>query len=98
MGTKVTGATKDGEDYKVEIEDVKSGKKSTLDADVILVAVGRKPFTEGLGLENIGIELDERGRVPVDDHLKTSYKLVPSYSRIASIMYMQLVMLLEDLC
>ncbi len=48
-----------------------NNKELILEGDYCLVAVGRKPFTEGLGLEKVGIELDERGRIPTDDHLKT---------------------------
>ncbi len=44
----------------------------TLDGDVILVSAGRKPFTEGLGLENVGVKLDNRGRILVDDHFRTT--------------------------
>ena len=44
----------------------------TLSADYCLIAIGRRPYTEGLGLENIGITLDEKGRIPVDHHLQTS--------------------------
>ena len=51
----------------------KNDKEVTIDADYVLVAVGRRPYTEGLGLENIGIELDERGRVPTDDCLRTKH-------------------------
>jgi dihydrolipoamide dehydrogenase len=48
------------------------GGKTTIDGDYCLVATGRKPYTEGLGLENAGVELDERGRVKVNHHLQTS--------------------------
>ena len=51
--------------------DNKKGEEVSFKADYCLVAVGRKPYTEGLGLENIGIETDERGRIPVDENLKT---------------------------
>lgn len=48
------------------------GGKTTIDGDYCLVATGRKPYTEGLSLENAGVELDERGRVKVNAHLQTS--------------------------
>ena len=47
-------------------------EETTWKADYCLVAIGRKAYTEGLGLENIGIQADERGRIPVNDHLETS--------------------------
>merc|ERR1712157_247067 len=53
-------------------ENVKTGKTEALDADVIMVCVGRRPYTETLGLETCGIEVNERGQVPVDDNFKTS--------------------------
>ena len=67
LGCRVTGAKAAGKTAKVEIEG-----KDTIEAERVLVAVGRRPFTEGLGLETVGIELDERGRIPVDGHFKTS--------------------------
>lgn len=50
----------------------KKGEEVTLEADYCLVAVGRKPFTEGLGLENTGVKVSERGQVEVNDHLQTN--------------------------
>ena len=52
----------------------KKGEEVSFEAEYCLVAVGRKPYTEGLGLENIGIETDEKGRIPVDEHLQTKVK------------------------
>lgn len=52
----------------------KKGEEVSFEADYCLVAVGRKPYTVGLGLENIGIETDEKGRIPVDEHLQTKVK------------------------
>lgn len=49
------------------------GKQETLEADTVLVCVGRVPFSQGLGLEKLGIETDKRGCVVVDDHLRTKY-------------------------
>jgi dihydrolipoamide dehydrogenase len=70
---KVTGATVKGKEVVVTAED-KDGKKIELKAEYCLMSVGRKPYTEGLGLENAGIKTDERGRIPVDEHLETSVK------------------------
>merc|ERR1711892_1578393 len=58
--------------YKVNMENAKNGKQEQLAADVIMVCVGRRPYTESLGLEKCGIELNERGQVPVDDNFMTS--------------------------
>ncbi len=50
----------------------KDAKELKLEGDYCLIAIGRKPYTDALGLENVGVELDERGRVKVDDHLQTN--------------------------
>jgi dihydrolipoamide dehydrogenase len=50
------------------VEDVKTGKTQQMEADIILVSTGRRPFTSGLGLENLGIELDKLGRIPINEH------------------------------
>ncbi|MBO9587137.1 dihydrolipoyl dehydrogenase [Devosia sp.] len=73
LSSKVAGVDKqeDGS-LKVRVEPAKGGEVELIDADVALVAIGRKPFTEGLGLEIAGVALDERGRVSVDGHYKTS--------------------------
>jgi dihydrolipoamide dehydrogenase len=70
LGHKVTGAEKSGAGLKVTIEPAKGGQARTLDADVVLVAIGRRPVTKGLGLETVGIQTDQRGFIP-NDHLKT---------------------------
>ncbi|MFN7102063.1 MAG: dihydrolipoyl dehydrogenase [Pseudorhizobium sp.] len=72
LGAKVTGVEKTGTGAKVTFEAVKGGEAQTLDADVVLVSTGRKPFTEGLGLEEAGVTLDNRGRVEIDGHYKTN--------------------------
>lgn len=68
LGRKVTGV--DG--GKVHFEPAAGGEAETVDADVVLVAVGRKPFTEGLGLAEVGVKLDGKGRVEIDDHYATN--------------------------
>ncbi len=73
LGAKVTGVEKAGSGLKVSVEPASGdGKAETLEADVVLVAIGRRPYTEGLGLEAVGVELDERKRVKTDAHFKTS--------------------------
>tara|TARA_R110002124_G_scaffold114535_29_gene269511 strand:+ start:10189 stop:11598 length:1410 start_codon:yes stop_codon:yes gene_type:complete len=73
LSSKVSGAERqDNGSLKVSVEPAKGGTAELLDADVVLVAIGRKPYTEGLGLDIVGVGLDERGRVRVDGHFKTS--------------------------
>ncbi|MEM7587784.1 MAG: dihydrolipoyl dehydrogenase [Acidobacteriota bacterium] len=67
LGTRVTGARVEGEQCIVEAEGMEP-----ITCDRVLVAVGRRPYTENLGLSTVGIELDERGRVPVDEHFRTA--------------------------
>src|SRR5690606_3372767 len=72
MSHKVTGATVKGKNVTVTAEDSK-GQAVELEGDYCIVAVGRTAYTEGLGLENIGIKTEERGnKVPVNEHLETS--------------------------
>ncbi|WP_127753807.1 dihydrolipoyl dehydrogenase [Devosia sp. 1566] len=72
LSSKVAGVDKSGAALQVRVEPAQGGEAEVLEADVALVAIGRKPFTEGLGLEEAGVALDERGRVRVDAHYKTS--------------------------
>jgi len=68
---KVVGVNSKGRNITVKAENQK-GETILLEGDYCLVSVGRKPFTENLGLENIGITPDNRGKIPVDKHLQTS--------------------------
>ncbi|CAD5218205.1 unnamed protein product [Bursaphelenchus okinawaensis] len=72
LNTKVTGAQRNGENITVSVEGAKDGKKQDLECDVLLVAIGRRPYSEKLGLENVGIQLDQRGRIPVNTRFQTS--------------------------
>jgi dihydrolipoamide dehydrogenase len=72
LGAKVTGVAREGDGANVTFEPVKGGEAQTISADVVLVATGRKPFTAGLGLEEAGVALDNRGRVEIDGHFKTN--------------------------
>ncbi|KAI0310967.1 dihydrolipoyl dehydrogenase [Amylostereum chailletii] len=72
LNTKVLSAEKrDGKVY-LKTEAAKGGKEETLEADVVLVAVGRRPVTAGLNLEAIGVQVDEKGRIVVDDQFNTT--------------------------
>lgn len=97
LGTKYTGAekNKDGS-YVLSLESNKDGSKdkvsmaclnhyllnSQIEADVVLVAVGRKPYTENLGLEKVGVKTDEKGRIVVDDKFSTN---IPSILAIGDV-------------
>jgi len=72
LGTKVTGAQREGEIVRLTLEPAKGGEAETIEADVVLVAIGRRAFTDQLGLDAIGVNRDERGRVEVDAHYATN--------------------------
>jgi dihydrolipoamide dehydrogenase len=72
LKTKVTGAKADDTGVDLTIEPAAGGAAETLRADVVLVAIGRRPYLEGLGLEAAGVALDERGRVKTDAHFATN--------------------------
>lgn len=74
LNTKVLSADKSEGGVKVKVEAAKGGKEEELDADVVLVAVGRRPYTEGLDLAKAGVELDNKGRIVIDDQFNTSVK------------------------
>src|SRR5690606_2989001 len=69
--TKVTEVTNNGNGVTVKAEN-KKGEELTLEGDYVLVSVGRSPYTQGLGLENAGIETDERGRIKTNANLQTN--------------------------
>ncbi|MEP2827445.1 dihydrolipoyl dehydrogenase [Parvibaculum sp.] len=72
LGTKVTKVEKQKSGLKVSVEPAKGGEAEVLDADVVLVAIGRVAYTEGLGLDKAGVATDKRGRLEVDKNLKTN--------------------------
>ena len=72
LETKVTGAKAAKGGVKVTVEPAGGGAAETLDCDTVLVAIGRRPYTEGLGLEKAGVEVDGRGFITIDDHYRTS--------------------------
>lgn len=74
LGTKVTGVDGSGKRLKAQIEPAAGGAAETIEADVVLVAIGRVPYTDGLGLKEAGVALDARGRIVTDAHLATNVK------------------------
>ncbi len=72
LGTKVTGVDTSGEGAKVTVEPSAGGAAETIEADIVLVAIGRVAYTQGLGLAEIGVETDKRGRVVIDPHFQTN--------------------------
>ena len=71
LGRKVTGVEKSGSGLNVTTEAAAGGKEKMLDADVVLVCIGRRPFTQGLGLGAVGVETDKRGFIQTT-HFKTN--------------------------
>ena len=71
MGHGVTSVTRKGNDVTVKAKNKSSNEEVELKGDYCLVAVGRRPYTDSLGLDKIGLKLDERGRIPVNEHLQT---------------------------
>lgn len=71
LSTAVSGVKNEGENVVVSAKN-KKGEEVSFEGDYVLVSVGRRPYTDGLGLEKAGVELDERGRVKVNEHLQTN--------------------------
>ncbi len=72
LGTKVTGAKSSKTGVTLTVEPAKGGKAETIKCDVVLVSIGRRPYTEGLGLEAVGVQVDRGGVIPVDDRYQTN--------------------------
>ncbi|EDO15342.1 hypothetical protein Kpol_1011p13 [Vanderwaltozyma polyspora DSM 70294] len=73
LSTKVVSAERKGDVVDISVEDTKSGKKEDLQADVLLVAVGRRPYIQGLEAEKIGLDVDKRGRLVIDEQFNTKF-------------------------
>ena len=74
LGAKVTGIDNSSKTLSAQVEPAAGGAAEKLEADVVLVCIGRVPYTEGLGLKEAGIALDNRGRVQIDQHFATSLR------------------------
>lgn len=71
LGTRVTGAVVKGQTATLTLEPAKGGASETLEADCVLVAIGRRPYTDGLGLDRIGLEPNPRGQIEIDHDFRT---------------------------
>lgn len=74
LGSKVIGVEANSKALLAKIEPAAGGAAETIEADVVLVCIGRVPYTDGLGLKEAGVALDNRGRVQIDPHFATSLK------------------------
>ena len=72
LSSKVTAVDANGKTLKASVEPAAGGAAETIEADVVLVSIGRVPFTDGLGLEGVGVRTDNKGRVMVDEHFATN--------------------------
>ncbi len=72
LSTKVVGVEKSGDGLKVSVEPAAGGERQVIETDVMLVCIGRRAYTDRLGLADIGVKLDPRGRVVTDAHYKTN--------------------------
>ena len=74
LSSKVTSAKKTKKEVTLTVEPASGGKSETVDSDIVLLAIGRRPYTEGLGLEEVGVKVDNRGIIQVDGAFQTSVK------------------------
>ena len=84
LGHKVTSVVPNGSAVTATIEPAQGGEKETLETDVVLVSIGRVPYTDGLGLETVGVRLDNRRRVVVDESYATN---VPGIYAIGDVIH-----------
>jgi len=72
LGSKVTKADTSGAGVKLTVEPAKGGAAETVEADIVMVSIGRRPYLQGLGLDKAGVKLTTHGRIEVDGHFQTS--------------------------
>lgn len=82
LGTKVTGVARTNAGVSLTVEPAAGGAADTIDCSVVLVAIGRRPFTDGLGLDAVGVERDPKGRVKTNGHFRSN---VPSIWAIGDV-------------
>ncbi len=72
LGSKVVGVERKNGALQVAVEPAAGGARETIETDIVLSSIGRRPYTEGLGLDKVGIKLDNKGRIPVGAHYATA--------------------------
>ena len=72
LSSKVTAAKAGKKDVELTVESVDGSETETMKADIVLMAVGRRPYAEGLGLDKVGVEMNERGQIVTDEFFETS--------------------------
>ncbi len=72
LSSKVVSAKTSAKGVTLSVEPAAGGKAEKIEADIVLMAIGRKPYIDGLGLDNVGVKLDERGRIVTDEFFETS--------------------------
>ncbi len=72
LGAKVVGVERKNGALQVAIEPAAGGARETIETDIVLSSIGRRPYTEGLGLDKVGLKLDAKGRIPVAHHYATA--------------------------
>ncbi|PCJ02665.1 MAG: dihydrolipoyl dehydrogenase [Alphaproteobacteria bacterium] len=72
LSSKVTGAKTSAKGVDLTVEPAAGGKAEKISADIVLMAIGRKPYVDGLGLDNVGVKLNERGQIETDEFFETS--------------------------
>lgn len=82
LSTKVTGAQTSKDKVTLTLEAAAGGSAEKLEVETVLVAIGRRAYTQGLGLDKVGVKTDTRGRVDIDDHFRTS---VPSIYAVGDV-------------
>src|SRR5262249_13672567 len=85
LSNKVTQVKASGKRREITYEPASGDKSETMVCDVILSSIGRKPYTEGLGLEKIGLQVDEKGRIPVDEQFRAGLNGVSNVYAIGDV-------------
>lgn len=84
FNTKVLSGSVQGGRAQLKVQPKDGGAEETITTDVCLVAIGRRPFTQGLGCEKVGVKLDARGRVDINDHFQSSVKGIYAIGDVVS--------------
>ena len=86
MGQKVVSGKNNGDSAEITYEPVKGGDKQTIKSDIVLISTGRRPYTDKLGAENIGLQLNNRGQIEINDHFETGVKGVYAIGDVVKVL------------